>query len=187
MDTAPMAVAAAPVRPRRIWYVVAALIAAGGVSAAAALMFLVPLGGDLGQRITPGQPVTVHVPEAGKMVWVRDSGRDVPDLRCEPSQPDTQRLEQWGSVSMRHDDLTVTADGERWRALLLVQAKPAGRYTMTCTTSGAEAAAPLSLGDPPRFYGPRAEALAVLTAVLLASLGVVVGAVLAVVVAVRRR
>ncbi|WP_123827084.1 hypothetical protein [Micromonospora globispora] len=187
MDTAPMAVAADPVRPRRIWYVVAALIAAGGVSAAAALMFLVPLGSDLGQRITPGQPVTVQVPEAGKMVWVRDSGRDVSDLRCEPSQPDTQRLQQWGSASMRQDDLTVTADGERWRALLLVQAKPAGRYTMTCTTSGADGASSLSLGDPPWFFGPRAEALAVVASLVLASLGLVVGAVLAVVVAVRRR
>lgn len=180
-----MAVAADPVRPRRIWYVVAALIAAGGVSAAAALMFLVPVGGGLGQRITPGQPVTVHVPEAGKMVWVRDGGGDVPDLRCEPSQPDTQRLQQWRSASTRHDDLTVTADGDRWRGPLLVQAKPAGRYTMTCTAS--DAAASLSLGDPPRFSGPRAEALSVLAAVVLASLGVVVGAALAVVVAVRRR
>lgn len=182
-----MAVAADPVRPRRIWYVVAALIAVGGVLAAAALMFLVPVGGDLGQRITPGQPVTVQVPEAGKMVWVRDPGGDVPDLRCEPSQADTQRLQQWASASMHHDDLTVTADGERWQPLLLVQAKPAGRYTLTCTTSRADAALSLSLGDPPWFYGPRAEALTALAALVLASLGVVIGVVLAVVVAVRRR
>ena len=182
-----MAVAADPVRPRRIWYVVAALIAAGGVAAAAALMFLMPLGGDVGQRITAGQPVTVQVPEAGKMVWVRDSGRDVPDLRCEPSPPDTQRLEEWSNASTRHDAPTVTAEGERWRGLLLVRAEPAGRYTMTCTTSGPDAASSLSIGDPPRFSGPRAEALAALAALVLASLGVVAGVVLAVVVAVRRR
>ena len=74
MDPAAAAVAANPLRPRRTSYLVAALIAVGCVLAAPAVLFLIPAGGDLGQRITPGQPVTVHVPEAGKMVWAKDRG-----------------------------------------------------------------------------------------------------------------
>ncbi|MGC1209843.1 MAG: hypothetical protein WA890_01035 [Micromonospora sp.] len=178
-----MAVTARSSRPHGIWYAIAALIAAGGVLAAGAVLFLVPFGGDLGQAITPGQPVTVQLPEAGKMVWVKDGGGALPDLHCESSDVDTRRLEEWREVSMRGDQLTLTADGERWRALLLVSAKPTGQYTLTCAPSGPA----LSIGDPPRFHGPRANAIATLAAVVLASLGVLVGAALTLVVAVRRR
>ncbi|WP_433552287.1 hypothetical protein ACQP08_01425 [Micromonospora zamorensis] len=188
MDPAPAAVAADPLRPRRTPYLVAALIAVGGVLAAAAVLFLVPVGGDLGQRITPGQPVTVQVPEAGKMVWAKDSGpQNFPGVGCAPSSADTQEIEEWTTVSMRLDDLTLKANGERWRGVMMVHASPAGRYTVTCTASAADGTPSLSIGDPPRFHDPRSKALGVLAASVLASLGVLVGTVLAVVVAVRRR
>lgn len=152
MDPAPSAVGADPRRPRRTWYAVAALIAAGGVLAAAVVLLLVPSGGDLGQRITPGQPVTVHVPEGGLMVWGKDVEGEIPGVRCEPSPADTEVLEEWSTARMLFDDLTLTADGERWRGLLLVRARPTGTYAVSCTIPGADTT--LSLGDPPRFHGP---------------------------------
>ena len=187
MDPAAAAVAANPLRPRRTSYLVAALIAVGSVLAAPAVLFLIPAGGDLGQRITPGQPVTVHVPEAGKMVWAKDRGpQNFPGVGCAPSPADTQEL-GWTTVSMRPDDVTLNANGERWRGVMVVHAQPAGTYTVTCTASAADGTPSLSIGDPPRFHNPRSRARAVLAASVLASLGVLVGTVLAVVVAVRSR
>ncbi|MEV4658715.1 hypothetical protein [Micromonospora sp. NPDC049301] len=187
MNPAPAAVAADRRRPRRTWYVVAALVAAGGVLAAAAVVFLVPFGGDLGQRVTPGQPVTVHLSEAERMVWARSSGPDVPDVRCEPSPADAREIDEWHTVSMLFDDLTLEADGERWRAVLKMAAGPTGTYTVTCTIPGGDGTMSLAIGDPPHFHGARSTALAVLAASVLVPLGVLVGVVLAVVVAVRRR
>lgn len=186
MDPAPGAVAAKPPPSRRIWYV-AALIAIGGVLAAAAVLFLIPIGGDLGQRMMPGQPVTVHVPEAGKMVWATGDGRNVTDLRCEPSPRDTRELAEWVTVSTRRDELILDADGERWRAVALVRASPVGRYTVVCTATGADAVPSLSIGDPPRFYDARSKTLTGLTAVVLALLGVLIAIALVAVAAVRRR
>ncbi|MGW3602767.1 hypothetical protein [Micromonospora sp. NPDC005161] len=187
MNPAPGAVSADPLRPRRIWYVVAALIAAGGVLAAAVALFLVPFGGELGQPVTSGQPFTVHLPEGGKVVWAKASGPDAPGVSCAPARVEAEELEEWQMVSMRFDDLTLEADGERWQAVVLVGARPTGTYTLTCTASAADGTPSLSIGDPPRFYGARSEALAGLAASILAPLGVLVGAALAVVVAVRRR
>ncbi|MFF3865235.1 hypothetical protein [Micromonospora sp. NPDC001898] len=178
-----MTVAADPSPPRRIWYVVPALIAAGGVLAAAVMLFLIPFGGDLGQRITPGQPITVHMPEAGKMVWVKGE-QYFP--ACHNSEADTQKLGEWNLVSMLSDDLTLEADGERWRGVQMIYAKPAGTYTLTCTVSDEHGTSSFSIGDPPRFHDARSRALAALAASALASLSVLVGAALTVVIAVRR-
>jgi hypothetical protein len=120
------------------------------------------------------------------MVWAKGSGQNFPGVGCAPSPADTQELEEWTTVSMRLDDLTLNADGERWRGVMMVRARPAGRYTVTCTASAADGTPSLSIGDPPRFHDPRSKALAVLAASVLASLGVLVGTVVAVVVAVRR-
>ncbi|NBE82009.1 hypothetical protein [Micromonospora rubida] len=190
MDPAPASVAVDPLRPRRIWYLVAALIAAGGVLTAAALLFLIPFGGDLGQfggdlgqRVTPGQPLTVHMPETGKMVWVKGE-QSLP--ACQYSEADTQKLEESVLVSMLADDLTLEVDGERWRGLQMMRAKPVGTYTLTCTVSDEQATSSFSIGDPPRFHDPRSKALAALAAEALATLSVLVGAVWTVVIAVRR-
>ncbi|WP_433348361.1 hypothetical protein [Micromonospora sp. CA-111912] len=182
MDPAPASVAVDPLRPRRVWYVVAALIAAGGVLAAAAMLFLIPFGGDLGQRVTSGQPLTVHMPEAGKMVWVKGE-QSLP--ACQYSEADTQKLEESVRISMLADDLTLEVDGERWRGLQMMRVKPVGTYTLTCTVPE-HATSSFSIGDPPRFHDPRSKALAALAGSALASLCVLVGAVLTVVIAVRR-
>ncbi|RLP93956.1 hypothetical protein [Micromonospora sp. CV4] len=187
MNPAPGVVSVDPLRPRRIWYAVAALIAAGGVLAAAAVLLLVPFGGDLGQRVTSGQPVTMHLPEGGKMVWAKVSGPDAPGVDCAPSRAEDQGLGEWHAVSARLDDLSLDADGERWRAVLTIAARPTGTYTVTCTASSGQGTVSLSIGDPPRFHDPRSKALAGLAASVLAPLGVLVGAGLAGVVAVRRR
>jgi hypothetical protein len=175
--------------PRRIWFAIAALVGAGGVLAAAGvILFVLPMGGDLGQRVTPGRPVTVHMSSSEeKMVWVKVTGQSVPDVSCDASPLDGQTIRELINVSLLMEDVELKVGNERWRGLLTVSASPAGRYEVTCTTSGADATPTLSIGDPPRFYGPRAGALVRLAAFGLASISAMVGAALAVVVAVRRR
>ncbi|MGW1057752.1 hypothetical protein [Micromonospora rubida] len=89
-------------------------------------------------------------------------------------------------VSMLSDGLTLEVDGERWRGLQMMYVKPVGTYTLTCTVSDEHVTSSFSIGDPPRFHDARSRALAGLAASALASLSVLVGAVLTVVIAVRR-
>jgi hypothetical protein len=179
--------AADVLRPRRFWYVVSALIAGGGVLAAAALPLLafIPIGADLGQRVTAGQPVAVHITGPGKVVWIADDGPGAADPTCETSPAD--RPSQWSTQRMLGEDLSLDAEGRHWRAALIVAAEPAGTYTVTCVVPGANAGRSLAIGDPPWFHGPRARALAIPGAMLTAAVGVLVGCLLAVRVAVRRR
>ncbi|SIM67865.1 hypothetical protein [Micromonospora cremea] len=175
-------------RPRRIWFIIAALVAVGGVLAAAGVMlFVLRSGGDLGQRLTPGQVVTVHLsPEEEKMVWVKETGQSVPDVGCDTSPVDGQEVLESREVHLLSENVELNVDNERWRGLLTLSAGPAGRYEVSCRTSGVGPAPTLSIGDPPRFYGARDTALGSLAAFGLASISVIIGGVLAVVVAVRR-
>ncbi len=186
MDLAPGAALPDSPRPHPGWYVVAALIAAGGLLVVAAVLFLTPWGGDLGQRIPPGQAVTVHVPATGKMVWTAGA-LDIADLQCEPTQWDALEGLGWGMISVREDNLTLDVDGRRWHGAMLVTASQAGTYSVTCTTSGAAVGTSLAIGDPPWLRDAGTRGAVILGAALLAVLGVVIGCGLAVLVAVRRR
>lgn len=177
-------------RPRRIWFLVAALLAVAGVLAAAGVMlFVLPGGGDLGQPLTQGQPVIVQLsPSDEKMVWVKEAGQNVPDIdiSCTASPLDGQEIRELSQDRLRSERVQLDVDHQRWRGLLTLSAEPAGRYTVTCVTSGADRIPALSIGDPPRLHGPRDRALGRLGSLGLAGISVIVGAVLAVVVAVRR-
>lgn len=105
---------------------------------------------------------------------------------CQYSEADTQKLGELVLVSMLSDGLTLEVDGERWRGLQMMYVKPVGTYTLTCTVSDEHVTSSFSIGDPPRFHDARSRALAGLAASALASLSVLVGAVLTVVIAVRR-
>lgn len=180
MDLATGADLPASPRPRRFWYVVAALIAAGGPLVVAALLVLTPLGGNLGQRFTPGQAVTVHVPAAGRLVW----SADLVDLRCEPAQGDNRDGTGWTVMSVREEKLTLDVDGHRWHGAVLVTAQPPGTYAVTCTTPGGTS---LAIGDPPWLRDAGSRGLAILGATLLAVVGLAAGCAVAVLVAARRR
>ncbi|BCB88135.1 hypothetical protein [Phytohabitans suffuscus] len=70
---------------------------------------------------------------------------------------------------------------------MVVFAAPAGRYQITCVTSSDGDPPTLSIGDPPRYDGPRERALTTLARVGLTAAGLLVGGLIAGVVAVRRR
>ncbi|MEV0727089.1 hypothetical protein AB0I37_30505 [Micromonospora purpureochromogenes] len=166
-------------RPRRIWFIIAALVAVGGVLAAAGVMlFVLRSGGDLGQRVTPGQVVTVHLsPADEKMVWVKETGQSVPDVRCEASPVDGQEILESRRVYLLSENVELNVDNERWRGLLTLSAGPAGRYEVSCRTSGVGPAPTLSIGDPPRFYDAGDTALGSLAAFGLAGISVIIGGV----------
>ncbi|MEU8425065.1 hypothetical protein AB0C15_29760 [Micromonospora sp. NPDC048835] len=163
-------VAPVELRPRRIWFVIAALVAVGGVLAAAGVMlFVLRSGGDLGQRLTPGQVVTVHLsPTDEKMVWVEETGQGVPDINCDVSPLDGQEVLESREVHVLSKDVELNVDNERWRGLLTLSSGPAGRYAVNCRTSGVSPAPTLSIGDPPRFYSARETALGSFAAIGLA-------------------
>ncbi|MER7458019.1 hypothetical protein [Micromonospora sp. NPDC126480] len=182
------AVTPVDLRPRRIWFIVAALVATSGVLAAAGMMpFLLGSGGDLGQRFTPGQPVTVHLSLSDeKMVWARGTGQSLPAVNCVASRVDGREILQYGEVRPL-EGVELKVDNERWRGLLAIHAEPSGTYEVKCMTSGGGPTPTMSIGDPPRFYGARDTAVLSLAAFGLASISLLFGAVLAIVVAVRRR
>jgi hypothetical protein len=181
--------APAVLRPRRIWFAGAALIGVGGVLAAASVMLLgLRSGDDLGQRVVLGQPVTVHLSwSAEKMVWIKEAGQNVPQVRCDASPVDqTIQQLQLVSVYVTSDNLELEADDERWRGLLALRAEPGGQYEVACVATGDAPSPTLSIGDAPRLYDARAMMLGSLAALGVASIGVTTGGVLAVIVAVRR-
>ncbi|WBB69530.1 hypothetical protein [Micromonospora sp. WMMD812] len=152
------------------------------------LLFVLRSGGHLGQRFTPGQVVTVRLsPADEKMVWVKETGQSVPDVRCDASPVDGQEILESNETRLLSEDVELDVGEERWRGLLTLSAGPAGSYTVTCGTAESGPTPTLSIGDPPRFYDARDTALGSLAAFGLASIGVITGGVLAVVVAVRRR
>ncbi|MEV1289607.1 hypothetical protein [Micromonospora sp. NPDC049679] len=157
------------------------------LAAAGVMRFVLGAGGDLGQRVTPGQPVTVRLSASdGRIVWVKETGQGPPDVRCEASSVDGRAMTELSNVFLTGERVELEVDNERWRGLLTVYAEPAGRYELTCVSSAAGPAPTLSVGDHPRFYGPRDTALGTLAAFALGGLSVIAGGVLAVVIALRR-
>lgn len=151
-----------------------ALIAAAGILVGG-LMYLLNTG-ELGQRLTPGQAVTVTLasPSAEKMVWARQSDQGYPQLRC-PIRPVDSTMAGTSEVNMLDNVIELTVDGERWRGLLVVSGDSAGRYEVTCSAGGTNSTPVLSIGDPPPFYGPRDGLLYNAAALGLAGLGVIIG------------
>ncbi|WP_341715933.1 hypothetical protein QQG74_18030 [Micromonospora sp. FIMYZ51] len=177
--------APAELRPHRVWFVVAALVAVGGVLASAVLMLIVLRSeGELGQRVVAGEPVTVTLSADEKLVWVREPGGQ---LSCAASPLDGLTITGYADSYLEGGRFELTVDGERWRGRVGLSADPAGRYEVTCTVPGIDPPPALAIGDPPRFSGPRSATLATLTAVGVSTVGVLTGVVLAGVVAVRRR
>ena len=174
-------------RRRRMWSVAAALMAAGGVLAAAVVVrHVMHSGGDVGQRLTPGQPVSVHLSWTDrKMVWVRETGQRIPDVMCTPSRVDGQMTRDVVVEAMTFDRVELDVEGERWRGLLVIDAYPPGQYEVTCTAAGTNAQPMLSIGDPPRSYARRDPAGGGLTSWDLIIIGVVGGGVLAVILSIR--
>jgi hypothetical protein len=175
------------VRPRRVWFVVAALLAAG-VVAGAVVAAQFAAGGTVGQRFTVGQPVRVQLSASQpKMVWARADEPGMSNLRCAVRPLGfVQDSIDFVNVATHGRGVERDAYGHRWRGVLTVVSSPAGGYELTCTSDrpGA-AAASLAVGDAPRFLDPRSRFLG--GAVLVGLVGVGLSASVAVVVVVATR
>ena len=174
----------AAVRPSRLWYLVAAVVPAGLLGAAPLTPGLLR-GGDVGVPLSLNQPAPVSMsPPDERMVWAREGGTPPAEISC--TFADDPRLAATSIERVLTGPVQIGADGVRWRGVLLLSARPAGSYRVTCVTSGAGASPTLSIGTPLRFTSPRARAVITLSTAGLAFAGVVMGALIAVVVAVRR-
>ncbi|WP_213454492.1 hypothetical protein [Rhizomonospora bruguierae] len=172
-------------RPRRLWYLVAALIAVLGATAGVAL-FALALSGAIrdvklpDQVFRPGEPVTTQVSAAtDKIIWI-DARTPSARAACDVSALDggEARLENVGM------DMSYSAGEANWRGLYRLNALRDGRYQVICQGDTAR----LALGDPPRIGGLAGKLGFGLGALFgLPCLGLVAGGVLGLVVAMRRR
>ncbi|GGN90970.1 hypothetical protein GCM10010112_76850 [Actinoplanes lobatus] len=154
---------------RRVWLLLAGLVATTGLALGTAVWFGVPLDGGPLRQIPLGQPVTVTLPERGAMLWVTTEGGRV---SCEivgapPEGPSTMMLPD--------QSLSVRADGRTWYAAMLLTASPPGDYTLTCTSSETSLAAT----EAPLIRDTATRMFALLAAALLTAVGLVLAAVAA--------
>ena len=172
--------------PSRLWYLAAALLPAGLLGIALTTPALVR-GGDPGDQPVPlGRPVPVEMrPPAGRMVWSRQGGAPPADVSCEFT--DSRRVSSTSTERILGDPVEIEVDGVRWRAVLLLSVWESGSFQLTCVPVGAGATPTLSIGTPPRFVSGRDRALIMLATAGLTLAGLIAGAVLAGLVAVRRR
>nr|MDT0659246.1 hypothetical protein [Micromonospora sp. DSM 115978] len=159
---------------------------AGLLLGAAVHLVVLRSGGELGQRVDTGQPVTARLSADETMVWAAVAGDTAPDVSCDVTPVDGQELTELVTARTLHDDQRIHADGRRWLGALTVTAQPAGRYEVTCRVSGGGGTSPLAIGQPQRFADPRSRAIGTLVSVGLAGAGLIVAAALAMTGAARR-
>ena len=189
----PPPVTADELRPRRLWYWVAGLIAASGLlagilSGAYAAHFAVRASEAIEELDPQLQPVPIGVPtpvelEAGRdwAVYVSGSG-PTPRVSCGGDGLTVTAVQQ---------DLTTVQDAVTWHQAQLVRVGETGRYSVVCTSP--DRTTRLALGKA--LDGGTADRVGamVVRAVLgfvgafaFASLGVLVGGLIALVVGLRR-
>lgn len=169
-------------RPRRRWFVVAGAVAATGVVAgvlvfALGIVALVKGIPDLGQRFGNGEPVTVRM-SAGETRTIYGTGNTF-DVECFSSRASEGRV----TVSRGAYAFSFSSGGPTWHALYEVSVIRPGSYTLVCNGNDSM----FAIGDPPnigRFFG--AIFGSILALVGLPGMGVLGGAIIAIVVGVRR-
>lgn len=181
----PRPVPARELRPRRYWFVVAALIVVVATAVGITLFVagVVAATKDFRRPDQPfraNEPVTVRVVAAtDKIIWIDESvAASGPDCAVSAMDGGDARIESVGA------DLTYTTNEAEWHGLYRLNATRDGQYQVLCQ---GDPAARLALGDPPRlrgFAGKLGGGLAALFG--LPCLGLVAGGVLALVVALRR-
>ncbi|MGC5022206.1 hypothetical protein [Micromonospora sp. DT47] len=138
--------------------------------------------------------VQLH-PSSLQMVWAKEGPDGVPSVQCEPATRGV--LASMTQESSLFDVYELTVDGERWRGVLTLLGSPADTYQLVCQASGASTST-LSIGEAPWSYDLRHSSLfrmatlgiplsdTAIASVMLV-LGTVVGLLVAVTVARRRR
>ncbi|GGN36343.1 hypothetical protein FHR83_006353 [Actinoplanes campanulatus] len=155
---------------RRVWLLLAALVAATGLALGAAVWFGVPLDGGPLRQIPLGQPVTVTLPERGAMLWVTTEGGRV---SCEIVGVQPER--GLSSLMLPDQSLTARTDGQTWHPAMLLTAYPPGEYTLTCTSSETS----LATAEAPLIRDFRTRAVALLAAAMLTVAGLGTAAIVA--------
>jgi len=146
------------------------LVAAALVTAAAAVWFALPFGGELGQRVVADTQAVVRL-DAGRpyAVWTADRGTP----SCE-MYPATSLDPAFDPQFVKESDpgFTLEADGRTWYGELLVRPRWTGPHTVTCDRDG-------GIGAAPWGHSGRARALTLATAVGLLLSGAAVAVVTA--------
>jgi hypothetical protein len=118
--------------------------------------------GPVGPAFASGETVAVTFGDGEKVVWGRDG---VDDFACTRSSGQVQQA----STAHFLDHAPRAVGG--WHGLGSIHLVPAGTYELTCTTGTSGAV--LAIDDPPPFYGPRAQAIALLVGMALGLAGAV--------------
>ncbi|MBV2356655.1 serine/arginine repetitive matrix protein 2 [Streptomyces sp. J2-1] len=164
-------------RPRRFWYLVAALTALvlGGIGVALIVATVRDSVNsvDTSRSFAGGEVRTFHLVRGEtKAIYVSQAGQG--DIRCSIPEP-------WsGSMTQPDSSFRVTSSSRTWERVFEVRPGATGDYALTCTS---ERSAVFALGDPPHV-GATIGRIAVAVGCLLAA---VVGAVTIVVVTAVRR
>ncbi|MGI5348214.1 serine/arginine repetitive matrix protein 2 [Streptomyces sp. CA-250714] len=140
----PSMIPAKDVRPRRIWYLVAALLALALAGSGAAVLVVTvkdavssvdtarsfPGGGSQTFSLTEGETKAIFVSQSGKgQVNCR-----IPEMRS-------------GSMTRPDSTFRVTAGSRTWERVFEVKPGSSGDYSLTCTS---ERQAQFAMGDKPR-------------------------------------
>ncbi|MFB8396830.1 hypothetical protein [Streptomyces yangpuensis] len=174
----PPQIPANELRPGRHWYATAATIAvvliAIGVAIGVHQLNNVLGSVDTGRQFANGDTLTLRLePGSEKTVWVKYPGES-PGPACDITGPGAPRLDDPGA------DVFLTRD-ETWTPLHTIDAPQAGDYGITCSS---QALSRYAVGDS---GGLVTLAGRLILAVLLAVLGLGIGAVIVLVTALRRR
>ncbi|NGO69711.1 serine/arginine repetitive matrix protein 2, partial [Streptomyces boncukensis] len=173
----PPRIPAKDLRPRRVWYVVAAVLALVLAGAGATVLGLTmkksvdaidtdrsfPGGGSRTVSLTSGET---------KAIYVSQSGKGRVDCRI-PGLPS-------GSMTHPDSDFVVSSGSRTWERVFEVKPGSSGEYTLSCTS---ERKATFALGDKPEVGATVAGVVAGI-GLLLAALAAVVT--ISIVTAVRR-
>lgn len=140
----PLNVPAKDLRPRRVWYLVAALL--GLVLAGVGTAFLVATvrtavhSVDTARSFSSGDSQTFSFVEGKtKAIYVSQSGKARVDCRIPGMRS--------GSITPPGSSFRITVGSRTWERVLEVKPGSSGDYTLTCTS---QLPAEFALGDQPR-------------------------------------
>ncbi|MFB9834298.1 hypothetical protein [Actinoallomurus acaciae] len=177
MATPPYA-AASELRPRRLWYAIAALILVAGVATAAVIFIRLIAGAGPARTFGPGETVTLHLgkdPRPGFYV----TGTGSPDDHCYARDSAGRRF----AAEPISGTTTITENGTRWHVLSHLRLPADGTYQVTCPRTAANAGARYGIGTPPETGQMVGKIFAV---ILIPMAALAAATVIIIVVAVRR-
>ncbi|WP_329255967.1 hypothetical protein OG417_15470 [Actinoallomurus sp. NBC_01490] len=169
---------AAEIRPRRLWFLIAALIVVAGLATAAVIFVRLIVGAGPTRTFGPGETVTLHLgkdPRPG--FYVTDAGS--PDDRCY-TRDSTGRQFTAEPIS---GTATITENGTRWHVLSHLRLPAGGTYQVTCPRTATNSDARYGIGTPP---GAGQMVGSIFAVILIPLATLAIAAVIIIVVAVRR-